>query len=289
MKKIIIIISVLFISLNSCKESSDKNSKKEDQKPLAEFENLISEYNKWWSYHYYKIFLSTDFIALNEKSEKIKKDQFLKKLTSGNYITIELQSNDNSKTYKLFALPKNLDKSISKTIKQVSNEAYRYFKMEGTKFPDFNVVDLNGIKYNNEKLKGKTTIIKTWFIACKPCIWEMPELNEFVGKYKNEERIQFLSLALDTKPLLLNFLKKTEFKYAIIGEQKELIQNKLNLSAYPTHLVVNEQGLISKVFNNISELISYIENDTTLKNSEQKMLPPPPPPRPAPPTPLEKQ
>lgn len=280
MKKLLIIISILLVSSSSCKEKSDKNpeqEKKEILKPLADFDNLISDYMKWWSYHYYEISLSSDFDALNEKSEKITKDEFLSKLTSGNYITIEMQSNNVSKTYKLFELPKNLDNGISSTIKNVSHQAYRLFKMEGTKFPPFNVVDLNGIVYNNEALKGKTTVIKTWFIACKPCIAEMPELNEFVEKYKNEDQIQFLSLALDKKPLLLDFLKKTKFEYAVIGEQKELIQDKLNLKAYPTHLIVDENGIIKKVFDKGSELISYIEKDTALKESEQKRLPPPPP------------
>ncbi len=288
MKNLFTLLAILLVSFTSCKEHSEKkseNEKTEIIKPLMDFEDLISDYNKWWSYHYHKISLSSEFDALNEKSEKITKDEFLKKLTSGNFITIEMQSNDISKTYKLFELPKDLDNPISSTIKNVSYQDYKFFKMEGTEFPDFNVVDINGIVYNNEKLKGKTTVIKTWFIACKPCVAEMPELNEFVKKYKNEERIQFVSLALDTKPLLLDFLQKQEFEYAVIGEQKELIQDKLNLTAYPTHLVVNEQGDISKVFNKASELISYIEKDATLKKSEQKKLSPPPP---LPPAPIEK-
>ena len=285
MKNLFTILAILLVSFTSCKEHSEKKSeiKKIDIiKPLMNFEDLISDYNKWWSYHYHKISLSSEFEALNEKSEKITKDEFLKKLTSGNFITIEMQSNDISKTYKLFELPKDLDNAISGTIKNVSYQEHKFFKMEGIEFPDFNVVDINGIEYNNEKLKGKTTVIKTWFIACKPCVAEMPELNKFVKKYKNEERIQFVSLALDTKPLLLDFLQKQEFEYAVIGEQKDLIQNKLNLPAYPTHLVVNEKGHIAKVFNKASELISYIEKDGNLKKNEQKKLPPPLPPPPAP-------
>jgi len=285
MKNLFTILAILLVSFTSCKEHSEKkseNEKTEIIKPLMDFEDLISDYNKWWSYHYHKISLSSEFDALNEKSRKITKDEFLKKLTSGNFITIEMQSNDISKTYKLFELPKNLDNPISATIKSVAYQNYKFFKMEGTEFPNFNVADINGIEYNNEKLKGKTTVIKTWFIACKPCVAEMPELNEFVKQYKNEERIQFISLATDTKPLLLDFLKKQKFEYAVIGEQRELIQNKLHLRAYPTHLVVNEKGHIAKVFNKASELISYIEKDGNLKKSDLKKLPPPLPPPPAP-------
>jgi hypothetical protein len=57
-------------------------------------------------------------------------------------------------------------------------------------------------------------------------------------------------------------------KYPLI--QKELIQEKLNLAAYPTHIVVDENGNIKRVFDNASELISYIEKDTSLKKTSHK-------------------
>jgi peroxiredoxin len=111
---------------------------------------------------------------------------------------------------------------------------------------------------------GKVTVIKTWFIACKPCIAEMPELNEFVHHYRNKSEIQFLSLATDTQASLEDFLKKRRFDYKVFPEQKELIQGQLNLSLYPTHLVVDKNGHIKKVFNKASELMTYIEGNKSL-------------------------
>lgn len=265
MRNVVVILSILFISITSCKDSNKNldEDKREIKKPLADLEDLTSDYMKWWSYHYYEISFSSDFDALNEKSENISKDEFFKKLISENYITIELESDGDYKTYKLFELPKGAEKNISATIKGVSAQAYNLFKLEGAKFPEFDVVDLNGIQYTNESLKGKTTVIKTWFIACKPCFAEMPELNEFVRTYRDEADIQFLSLALDTKPLLENFLNNTEFVYVVIAEQE-----KLTLTAYPTHLVVDENGIIKKVIAKASELISYIDNDRSLKQKK---------------------
>lgn len=286
MKNLTILLSILLISFISCKESPEKKSITKNQEvsqPLMDYDSLISDEDKWWSYHYNEISLLSDYQALNEKSEKISKEKFLKKLISGNFITIELQSNDDSKTYKLFDLPESLENNISKTIKNNSYWAYKLFKMEGIKFPDFNAVDINGIEYNNEKFKGKTTVIKTWFIACKPCIAEMPELNELVDNYKNNN-LQFLSLAEDKKEPLLNFLKRNEFKYDILPDQEHLIENELKLSVYPTHLIVNEKGIIKKVFEKASGVIAYIDQNKLLndnkKTKPESPLPPPPPARP---------
>ncbi|MFD0933299.1 TlpA family protein disulfide reductase [Psychroflexus salinarum] len=286
MKKLNIILSILLFCFISCKESPEKKSEIEKQelsKPLMDYEDLISDYDKWWSYHYNEISLVLDFEALNEKSEKISKEKFLKKLISGNFITIEVQSNDSSSTYKLFNLPKKLENGISNTIKNDSYRAFKLYKMEGNKFPDFKAVDINGIEYNNEKFKGKTTVIKTWFIACKPCIAEMPELNRLVDNYKNNN-LQFLSLAQDDKEALISFLKRNEFKYDVLPNQEHLIENELNLTAYPTHLIVNKKGIIEKVFDKASGVISYIDQDYLLINDKKtNSTPPAPPAPPAPP------
>lgn len=145
--------------------------------------------------------------------------------------------------------------------------------MQGSRFPEFDLVDLKGNHYNNESLKGKTTIIKTWFIACKPCIQEMPELNILVDKYQDNSQIQFLSLALDEEKALEKFLNKIEFKYAVAAEQRAFIANKLNLDAYPTHIVINENGKIEKVYQKASDLILFLENYEPMKNkiSEAKI------------------
>ena len=51
----------------------------------------------------------------------------------------------------------------------------------------FAAVDMNGNSYSLGILKGKVVVINFWFVECKPCVIEMPELNEIVEKYKSEE------------------------------------------------------------------------------------------------------
>lgn len=280
MKNLIIILLVFVASLISCKESpEEKNVVKKEEviRPIKSYDYLISDYKNWWSYHYNEIALTSDFEALNEDSEKISKEDFLKKLISGDYITIEIDSEKDLTAYKLYRLPKDLDNEISNVMKNDAYRAFELFKMEGTKFPDFKVTDVNGIEYSNKKFEGKTTVIKTWFINCKACIAEMPELNEFVDIYKNKD-IQFLSLATNEREPLLNFLKKNEFKYDVLPNQEHLIENKLKLTVYPTHLIVNEKGIIKKVFKKASQIISYIDQDKLMIKDEKTNLAPPPPP-----------
>ncbi|WP_250432391.1 TlpA family protein disulfide reductase [Hanstruepera flava] len=278
MKNYLCLLILVVIGITSCKEKSNENlDSKEKFEPIVNVNDLTSDHNKWYTYYYYDITLSADFKPLNEQSEVITKDEFFNELITGKYIPVEIKS-DSLKIYKLYTIPPTANTSISNVVKSTAASAYSLYKMEGMKFPDFEFSDLNGKHYNNDSLIGKKTIIKTWFIACKPCVAEIPELNELVENYSDKKNIQFISLALDKNEPLIKFLNKTEFKYEVVAEQKNLIQNKLNLRAYPTHLIVDKNGHIEKVLSTASELITYLEDKQPVRQKELNVPPPPPPP-----------
>jgi thiol-disulfide isomerase/thioredoxin len=90
--------------------------------------------------------------------------------------------------------------------------------------------------------KGKIIVINFWFIACKPCNMEMPELNKLVEKYKGSD-VEFLAIAIDDPSQLKSFLKKTDFDYRVLSiSQKDVAP--LNITGYPTHLILNRDGQI---------------------------------------------
>jgi len=221
MKKILLFTLSVFILLQaSCTE---KTRKKTDKEPNVNMESIESNFKNWWFYYSKNIILSSDFTALDQNTKIIPKNDFLEKLTTGNFIPLKLRSKNDTIYYQLFKLGKNADKGISGTIKNVSKRAYQYFKMEGTSFPEFNFTDLKGNHYNNINTKGKIVILKCWFISCKPCVAEFPQLNQLVKQYQNREDVLFISLAFDSKKELSNFLIKKPFGYAVVPNQKDFM------------------------------------------------------------------
>lgn len=274
----IISIIILSFTLFSCKENNGNDKQLASEKieilePNIDFNELKADFAKWWTYYSYNISLSSNFTGLNEKSDTIAKRQFLEKLITENYIPLKIKSITEINTYKLFELDSNADKSIGKTIKSQALTNLKHLKMEGKLFPKFELVDLNDNHYTNENTKGKTIILKTWFINCKACVAEFPELNEFVEKHKQNNGIIFLSLALDSKSELEGFLQKKDFEYEVVPNQEEFIE-KLNLQIYPTHIIVDENGTIAKVVNKASEMIAFFEKEK--ENQSAEKVPPPP-------------
>lgn len=109
--------------------------------------------------------------------------------------------------------------------------------------PPFQVADLSGNHYNLNKLQGKVVVLNFWFIQCKPCIQEMPELNKLVKKYADQE-VVFLALATNSVPDLKAFLKKRDFDYHIIPDSRAVAE-AYGVEGYPTHVVINPKGAVA--------------------------------------------
>ena len=282
MKKYILLsFFVAILAIVSCSEKSGPGS------PNVDVNQVEKDYMMWLTYHRDNIHLSSMFVALDISSKEISKGAFLKSLTTGDYIPVELTSTDTTTYYKLFKLENTADKQISSSIKSLASIAYHHFEMEGKPFPTFSFKDLNGVEYNNENTKGKTIVFKCWFIACKPCVAEFPKLNEFVAKYKSRNDLLFISMAMDSKDSLIRFLATKRFDYAVVPEQEVLVTRDLNINMFPTHLIVDKNGIIQKVVNDADELIAAFENKKPLKRSKAQntgnsapsgLVPPPPPP-----------
>ncbi len=57
----------------------------------------------------------------------------------------------------------------------------------------------NGDSTNLKDLsKNKITLINSWFIGCNPCMLEMPSLNKVYNKYKNNNKVCFLTIAANS-------------------------------------------------------------------------------------------
>ena len=264
-------ITLLFLFLVSCEEEKKKMTETD-----LIFSSIKKDQAKWYRYHKSNIHLASEFLPLDQAGDTIAKKEFLEALLTGDFIAMEIKSNTSEDTYRLFKLDEESDENIGVTITADTYPEYRHFMMEGKEFPDFEFTDLEGKTYSKDKLKGKTVVVKTWFIACKPCIEEMPQLNQLVEKYQDREDVVFLSLSTDPQQDLEKFLTTMDFHYRIVPDTGKFIKEKLGLSVFPTHIIVDENGIMRKVVNTAPEMISFLES-TSIPDLQEDEVPPPPP------------
>ena len=88
-------------------------------------------------------------------------------------------------------------------------------------------------------------------------------MNKQVGSYKGWDDILFISLAMDKKERLAEFLKDTKLQYATIPEMKDYMHDKLAIGSYPTHILVDKAGKIVKVVDRIDELKPFLKRQAS--------------------------
>ncbi len=108
--------------------------------------------------------------------------------------------------------------------------------------PLFEVRDLKGKTVHLEALKGKVVVLNFWFVECKPCVSEIPELNELVIDFQKEE-VVFMALGLNKAEQLKKFLKKTPFNYQIVPDAME-VATQFGVTGFPTSVVIDQNGVI---------------------------------------------
>jgi peroxiredoxin len=269
------LLSVIVYSLFSCNSGATKQIPKANKNEAGysgekdstsdkvfqtDWTTLTKDFNTWYNYTYYNVRLSDDFIGLDTDSAIIGKATFLNKLLTGKVVTFKIAILHGKPVYKLYNLKSN-DEGIETTIKQMATTELEHFKMEGNEMPKYNFTDLKGNTFDNSSTKGKIVVLKCWFIHCVACVKEFPELNKLVEENKDRHDILFISLAMDSRQDLINFLKTKEFKYAVIPEMKNFMMDKINITEFPTHILIDKNGKIVKVVNRIEDLIPFLHKE----------------------------
>jgi len=236
-------------------------SSQEERKPLVEPESILKSLVNFLVYRENFVRLSEDFTPIDAEDKTIDRGNFLKALATGSYIPLRMVRSDSSYCYKLHPIPTTTDPGINRTIRDWGQLLYSYYQMEGKPLPRFGFTDLSGKTYTAENTKGKIIVIKCWFIGCVPCVKEMPALNKIVEKYQNRRDIEFVSLAMDPPKELNDFLKKREFRYATVPSQRDYLIDRIRITHYPTHIIINKQGLVSRILQTERELEIALEKE----------------------------
>ncbi|MEJ7911771.1 MAG: TlpA disulfide reductase family protein [Chitinophagaceae bacterium] len=108
----------------------------------------------------------------------------------------------------------------------------------------FQANDIQEELFSLKAARGNIVVMNFWFIRCTPCRREMPELNALVAQYQNNPKVQFISIALDQRKELEEFLAASPFSYKVIGNGRALA-NAYGVLSYPTHVVADSDGRVA--------------------------------------------
>lgn len=120
--------------------------------------------------------------------------------------------------------------------------------LQGVAAPHFTATSIDGQNIELSKLRGKVVVLNFWFTKCKPCIAEMPDLNQLVDHYAGKE-VAFISFAPEDKAKLELFFQKHPFKFTSVPESESIRRDVFKLfSIWPYAVIIDREGKISRMW-----------------------------------------
>jgi len=226
----------------------------------------VSDSYRILMYNYYFIFLyeqqkRRDSTVLEKKRYNIdfvklvandyKGDLREKVLYSRIYTTIQYaRSFEELNDYKK-AFPKYIDQIPGKDKKDniaklyASKEAELLKTAIGRPAPLFTAEDSSGKKYSLAYLKGKVVYVDLWASWCGPCRAETPYLKKIFEKYKGDNRIVIMSVAvLDMHDKWKTAVTEDKPTWLQLFDTDGSVQNAYVATSIPKFVLIDKQGNI---------------------------------------------
>ena len=109
----------------------------------------------------------------------------------------------------------------------------------------FELKDLENNTRSFNELKGeKITLLDFWASWCKPCLKAIPELNVIYSAYK-DTGVEIIGINTDGPRSISKVAplsKSLQIKYPVLIDIDAELRNELNVTLFPTLIMVNEKG-----------------------------------------------
>jgi thiol-disulfide isomerase/thioredoxin len=132
---------------------------------------------------------------------------------------------------------------------------YQYFSEQenildkikpGMPAPAFTLQSITGSTHSLADYKGKVVYVDIWASWCGPCRAETPKLKALYEKYKNDDRVVFLSIAVSDR--IDNWKKAVEEDKATwtqLYDKGTTIQDAYKANAIPKFILIDKHGNIA--------------------------------------------
>lgn len=119
----------------------------------------------------------------------------------------------------------------------------------GQQCPDVTFSDAKDAPHRLSEHFGRVLFIDIWATWCRPCCAEIPYIEKHVAHYKNNDKVQFVSISIDSNKQA--WLRKLEEdkpqwpQYICNKEEYKLISKQWGITGIPRFVIVNANGTIA--------------------------------------------
>ena len=116
----------------------------------------------------------------------------------------------------------------------------------GEPAPDFQLQDLDGQDISLRDLRGKPVLINFWATWCRPCVFEMPYLQQIYEEWSGEGLV-LLTINIGESPTRVKgFLENYNLSLPALLDTKKNVARKYNITGIPTTFFIDKDGIIQE-------------------------------------------
>ncbi|HET9795312.1 MAG TPA: TlpA disulfide reductase family protein [Thermoanaerobaculia bacterium] len=103
----------------------------------------------------------------------------------------------------------------------------------------------DGKKVDLSKLKGKIVLVHFWATWCPPCVDEIPELDRFWQRYRNNPSIALYSVSVDDSwEAVDTFRKQHPFDLPLYRDPQSKTAHKFGTTKFPETYIADRSGKV---------------------------------------------
>jgi thiol-disulfide isomerase/thioredoxin len=114
----------------------------------------------------------------------------------------------------------------------------------GDTFPSMIIRDLSGQPLDLRDLAGKPTLVNGWFIACPPCLEEMPALVRIQSLLGDS--VNFVAVTFEKVEAVQAFLPQHPFPFRHVPAARELI-DRIGIRTYPVNIFLDRHRVVRRI------------------------------------------
>lgn len=111
--------------------------------------------------------------------------------------------------------------------------------------PDFTLNDQQGEPWRLSDHRGKTVVMNFWTMTCKPCLEEMPSLEQLALVAKERKDIEVVTVSTDKGWSEVEGLFKPGSQLKVLFDpDKAVVRGKFGTRLYPETWIIDPDGVI---------------------------------------------
>lgn len=110
--------------------------------------------------------------------------------------------------------------------------------------PELTLTDLDGKTVSLQDYRGSVVLVNLWATWCPPCRAEMPTLEAFHRKYKDDGLVLIGINQEESAELVIPFVREFDLSFSIWLDLNYLAEKKFGTEALPSSFVIDRDGRV---------------------------------------------